>query len=120
MNRKIGKLFVTALTILTVSYFAIYLRSQIDVYFKNGKTYQSVLIGMLLMVAIYYPMTTFLNKYFESVSKKLISKSKHLSKSSTLGMFIGFSIAIFVLFIFYAKLWYGLDVISDIKQVIGL
>ena len=77
-------------------------------------------MGMGLMVVIYYPMTTFLEKYFEKFSKKLLSKSKILSKSNTVGMLIGFSLAIFVLFIFYAEIWYGIDVIGDIKKGIGL
>lgn len=120
MNRKLSKLFVTSLTILTVSLIAIYLREQINDHFNHRKNYQAVFVGMLLMVAIYYPMTTLLNQYFESLSKKIVSKSKKISKSSSVGMFIGFSLAIFVLFIFYAQLWYGIDVIRDIKKFIGL
>ena len=120
MNRKLNKLFVTSLTILTASLIAIYLIERIDVYFKNGRSYQSVLAGMTLMVIVYYPMTTFLEKYFEVISKKMLSNSKKIAKSNTLGMLIGFSIAIFVLFIFYAQIWYGIDVIKDIKKGIGL
>ena len=120
MNSKLSKLFVTSLTILTVSLIAIFLRREIEAYFHHGRSYQSVLVGMLLMVVIYYPMTTVLNKYFDYLSKKIVSKSKKISKSSTIGMIIGFSLVIFVLFVFYAQVWYGIDVIRDIKKVIGL
>jgi len=118
MNKKLSKFLVTALSILVVSLVAGYLKSLIDVYVKDKNVYKSVLLGMAVMVVVYYPMTMVLNKYFEKLSRRYISNSKKMAKSNTLGMLIGFVIAIFALFICYAKVWYNVDVINDIINFI--
>lgn len=120
MNRKLSKLFITTLTILIVSLVASFLKAEIDKYYKGKELYKNVLLGMAVMVIVYYPMTTLLNKYFQGVSKKLVTGSKKISKSSTLGMIIGFSIVIFVLFLGYAKLWYNWNVIQSILNKLGI
>lgn len=112
MNNKISKLLITSLTILTVTLIATYLKTQIDTYYKGRSMIKNVFLGMFVIVIIYYPMTSLLNKYFQFVSKKIVSKSKKISKSSTIGMLIGFSIAIFVLFLGYAKIWYNWNVVK--------
>lgn len=118
MNRKLNKLLVTILTILVVTLIAMYLRKRVDAYFSNGRNYQSVLVGMGLMVAVYYPMTKLMNKYFESMSKSYLAGSKKISKTNSTGVIIGFLMAIFVLFILYAKVWYNLDVLKDLLNII--
>jgi uncharacterized membrane protein YedE/YeeE len=86
----------------------------IDEYYKGRDRFKNVALGMFVMVAVYYPMTTFLESYFQKISKKMISKSKKIANSNALGMFIGFSIAIFVLFLCYAKVWYNWNVIKTL------
>lgn len=117
MNRKLNKLLVTILTILVVTLIAIYLRKRIDAYFSNGRSYQSVGVGMALMVAVYYPMTKLMTKYLGPISKSYLSGSKKLAKTNRTGVIIGFLMAIFVLFIFYAKVWYNLDVLKDLLKI---
>ena len=116
MNTKLAKLFITSLTILTATLVAGFLKIKIDHYYKGKELYKNVLLGMLMLVVVYYPMTSLLNKYFAQVSKKLVSGSKKISKSNTLGMIIGFSIAIFVLFIGYANLWYNYNIIEHLLE----
>jgi hypothetical protein len=116
MINKLTKFFVFSLTILTVTLVAGFLKVEIDKYYKGKELYKNVLLGMLMVVLVYYPMTLFLNKFFSQVSKKMVTGSKKISKSNTLGMIIGFSIAIFVLFLGYAKLWYNYNLITDLIQ----
>lgn len=81
--------------------------------------YKNVALGMLVMVAVYYPMTLLLEKYFQKFSSRILSKSKKITKSSTIGMLIGFSIAIFVLFVCYAKVWYDWNVLDSLWRKFG-
>ena len=118
MSKKLNKVFITSLTILVVSLVASFLKTLVDDYFKDDNIYKSVLIGMGLMVAVYYPMTILLNKYFTKLSQGYLRKSKKIAKSSTLGVIIGFLIAIFVLFVCYSYVWYDTNILADIMNKI--
>jgi len=115
MNKKLNNLFVTILTILIVTLIASFLTGLMDESFKDRNSpYTSVWIGMGLMVVVYYPMSAFLNKYFNTISKKYLRQTRKISKSNSVGIIIGFALALAILFIFYAKIWYNLDVLDDI------
>ena len=119
MYSKLSKLFITTLTILTASLVAGFLINYVDDYYKSRNMYKNVALGMLIMVFVYYPMTMLLESYFQKLSSKLLSKSKKITKSNTLGMLIGFSIAIFVLFVCYAKVWYDWNVLDSLWRKYG-
>ena len=116
MNNKLNKLLITVLTILVVSLVANFLKAEVEEYYRDKNIYKSVLLGMGIMVVIYYPMTILLNKYFTKLTKKYLTKSKKIAKSNSIGVIIGFLIAIFVLFICYAYVWYDINVISDLLK----
>lgn len=114
MSKKLNKLLVTTLTILVVSLVASFLRGIIENYYKDRNVYKSILLGMGVLVVIYYPMTLILNKYFTNLAQIYLKKSKKVAKSSTAGVIIGFILAIFVLFCAYAYVWYDLNVFTDL------
>lgn len=118
MNKKLNKLFVTILTILVVTLVASFLKELIDDNYKDGRSpYTSVWIGMAVMVAVYYPMSLFLTKYFSAISRKYLRHYRRISKSNILGLLLGFIVAILVLFGFYAKVWYDLNVLEDFIKI---
>ncbi len=114
MNNKLAKLFITILTILASGLIAGYLIEYTDAYYKSKNMYKNVALGMLILVLVYYPMTTFLDAYFQKLSKKVMNKSKKIAKSNVFGMLIGFCIAIFVLFLGYAKFWYNWNILGNL------
>ena len=81
--------------------------------------YFAVGIGMLLVILIFYPLYEFL----KSTSKKLIDSylkySKKTIKSRLFGLVLGFIVALIILFGIYAYLWYGINIIEDIKKALS-
>ena len=115
MLAKISKYAVFILTVLVANYLG-------ELFFQYTKAYQrhdytSVLVGMLIVVAIYVPVFTFLEKYIKKLSESYLRTSKSMSKSKAQGVLIGFAVAFLVLFYLYARLWFGLHPINDLKAV---
>lgn len=116
MLAKISKYSVFILTVLVANYLG-------ELFFQYTKAYQrhdytSVLVGMLIVVAIYVPVFTFLEKYIKKLSETYIRTSRSMSKSKAQGFLIGFGVAFLILFYLYGKLWFGLDLIQDLKALI--
>ena len=83
-----------------------------------GKTYNGVLINMVATVIIFYPLLNLVDTYIKKVSKKYIHQSKKVTGNSSIGLILGFTLAILVLFIMFAKVWYNLDALSYLKSFI--
>lgn len=108
--KKYTKFVVFSLSILIASLLSEFL---VSLLVKVGKDYKAVAIRMVVTVAIYYPLVTFLEKYIQRVSKKYAQASKGVAKSSTLGLTLGFCLALVVLFILFAKVLYDKDAVGD-------
>ncbi len=88
-----------------------YVKKHID---QDG--YLLVLIDMAIVVLIFAPAFALVTKYTKKISKAYLNTSKKLSsKNSTL---LGFTIALIILFILYAKLRHNIHVIDDLKILI--
>lgn len=113
--KQLTKFTVYSITILTA-----YLISECLVNFLNShykeKTYSSVLIGMLVVLIVYFPVVTFLDKYIKRMSKTYINQSKGLSNNSHIGIIVGFLVMFFVLFVLFALVWYDLNLLEDLKN----
>lgn len=115
IRRKITRFATVALTILTAYLVSEYLLIFMEDY-KDGRSYKSVIISMLIIVAIYYPALTLLEKYIKKLSAEYVKTSKNFAKSNTVGLFIGFFIAFFILFSLFAYVWYDLNVLNDLSK----
>jgi hypothetical protein len=75
--------------------------------------YYTVLIGMAVVVIIYYPLFTKIDKWSTSFSKKFIQAGKKISGKRT-GALLAFIIAFLILYYFLMKMWYDTDLIRVI------
>ncbi len=112
--KRLSKFTVYSITILTAYLISEFLVDFLNHYYKE-KTYLSVFIGMVVVLAVYFPVVTFLDKYIKRMSKTYIKKSKELNKNSKLGVIIGFFLFLFVLFGLFALVWYDLNLLKDLK-----
>lgn len=112
----------TKFTVYSITILTAYLISEHLVNFLNSKykepTFGSVAIGMLVIIAVYYPVMNILDKYIEKMSRDYIRKSKSLHKSNFIGALIGFSIAFFVLFVLFALVWHDMNFFTYLKNLI--
>ena len=99
--KHLTKFSVYSITILLAYLISGYIVSYLNSYY-NEKSYVAVAIEMMVILAVYYPIVTFLDKYIQKASKTYVKQSKSLHKNSKMGLLIGISIAFFVLFILFA------------------
>lgn len=108
--RKIINFCVLAITILTVNL----LTSFITEYFLHYKNITNPLkftaIGMLILVAVFYPVFGFIETKVEDLSRKLFKKGKN-AFGKIIGFILVFSMIVFLLYCIYANLWFNINVL---------
>lgn len=117
LTRKLTRFGTVCITILTAYLISDYILLFLEDY-KEGRTYKSVLITMVIIIAVYYPALTFLEKYIKKISAEYIKSSKGIAKSSIIGLLVGFIVAFFILFSLFAHVWYNLNILKDITNLI--
>lgn len=66
-------------------------------------------IGMLVLVAVFYPVFEYLEKQIEQITKTLIKRGKN-TFGTKLGFILVFSAILLALFSIYANLWFDINV----------
>ncbi|MCK8523426.1 hypothetical protein M0D21_17725 [Aquimarina sp. D1M17] len=116
-NKKTTQYAIYAVAVLCAAlineYIIKYVKKHID---QQG--YLLVLIDMIIVVLIFAPAFAFVSKYTKKFSQAYLKTSKKFSTSNKRGTLLGFTIAIFILFILYAHLRHNIDVINDIKSLV--
>jgi len=112
-NRKILKIMVMLISLLTANLITTY----IDEFFLSYKREFSraifTLIGMAVVVAIYYPLFTKIDVWSGKFSEKFLRAGKSISGKKT-GIYIAFLLAIALLFYLYGRMWFKTNLFSDI------
>ncbi len=116
-NKKLTQYAIYAVAVLSAAlineHIIKYIKRHID---QNG--YVLVLIDMAIVVLIFAPAFALVNKYTKKLSKAYLRTSKKFSPSQKKGTLLGFTIAIFILFVLYASLRHNLHVIEDLKKIV--
>lgn len=107
--RRFINFFILAITILTVNLLTGYITEYFLHYKKITNPLKFTALGMIILVAIFYPVFGYIEKKVEKITRKLIKRGKNtLGKS--MGFVVVISLLIFALFSVYAKLWFDLNV----------
>jgi len=109
MYKFLFRFFVTSLTILTASLLTTAISDYMVSYKNSFKPLTFTLIGMGIIVVIFYPLFIKLEDWVTSISVKFIKKGKSMG-GKYLGLFLTFFIGMIVLMYFYAKMWYHIDI----------
>ena len=115
--QKRTKYAALIISILTASLVNEYILKLIKSYYEEP-TYQSVAIGMLATIIIFVPLFSILNKWINSATKVYIKTGKKVTANSKTGLYMSFLIALFILFILYAKLRHGIDVLGRLNRLL--
>jgi hypothetical protein len=108
MYRFFFKFFATILTILTANLLTTALSDYMVTYKNNYKPVVFTIIGMVIIVMVFYPLFMRLEEWIKSVSQKVMRSGKSVA-GKFLGLSLTFIAAIMVLIYFYAKMWYHID-----------
>jgi hypothetical protein len=109
MYRKVFKLAVMVITILTANLFTNYISDVLIGYRLHFKPLKFTLIGMLVIVVIFYPLFTWLEEWLNNASSKMLKSGKSLA-GKYLGLVLVFTICLLILFYLYVKIWYKMNV----------
>lgn len=110
MTRKITNALIFILTILAAELAVEYVKHFLK--FKTGyhDKYILTLIGMTIIVAIYYPVFGFVHFISENLTKRFVTASQKKVGSEILGIILAFLIGGGLLFLIYLYQWYGLTI----------
>lgn len=107
---KIFKFMVLLISILTANLLTTVIDNYVLEYKSSYNPYIFTWIGMLVVVAIYYPLFTRIDKLSSQFSEKFIKVGKKITGKKT-GVLVSFIIGIIILYYFYGKLWFDTNVL---------
>jgi hypothetical protein len=110
MYRIAFRFVVTTLTILTANLLTTVLSDYMVSYKYSTKPVIFTLIGMVIIVVVFYPLFIKLEKWVEDFSVKILKSGKTLT-GKYIGLASTFIVGILVLIYFYARLWYNIDIL---------
>jgi len=113
MYRFFFKFFATVLTILTANLLTTALSDYMVTYKSNYKPITFTLIGMVIIVVVFYPLFMKLEEWVKSISVKVMRSGKSVA-GKFLGLSFTFVAAMIILVYFYARMWYHIDFIKII------
>jgi hypothetical protein len=99
------------LTILTANLLTNAISGYLIRYKNQYKPFIFTLIGMAVTVIVFYPLFIKLETRVRNISVKAVNSGKSLA-GRYLGLFLTFLAALLVLFCFYAKMWYHINIIQ--------
>ena len=109
MYRFFFRFVVTSLTILTANLITSAISNYMVSYKNSFKPLTFTLIGMGIIVLIFYPLFMKLEDWVTGISVKIIKSGNSLA-GKYLGLFLTFTIGLLILLYFYARIWYHLDI----------
>ena len=111
MYRYSFRFAVMTLTILTANLLTNAISNYMVSYKNHYKPFVFTLIGMTIIVVIFYPLFIKLEGWVKRVSVKAIKSGKSVGGKYLWRLFT-FLTGLLVLFYFYAKMWYHIDFVK--------
>jgi hypothetical protein len=111
MYRTLFKFAVTTITILTVNLVTSKISDYLVGYKSHYKPLTFTLIAMGIITLIFYPLFMWLEDWLNILSVRVIKSGKSFG-GRYLGLIMIYFVCISILFYFYTKMWYNIDVIN--------
>ncbi|HWZ22991.1 MAG TPA: hypothetical protein VNW06_10080 [Cytophagaceae bacterium] len=114
MNKKITKYAIIAIAILLAELLSAFFLLIMEKYKSSEMPYRSTAIQMLASIVVYYPVFTFLDKYFKSGSKNLLASTKKIANHHIGGVLLAFALSFFLIWVALARIWYDRSLFEDL------
>lgn len=113
MYRYLFRFFVMTLTILTANLLTNAISDYMVSYRDQYKPLTFTLIGMGIIVIIFYPLFVKLETWVKDISVKAIKSGKSLG-GKYIGLILTFLICLGILTYFYARMWYHINILETL------
>ena len=113
MYKYLFRFCVMTITIFTANLLTETISDYLVSYRNHLKPLTFTLLGMVLTVAIFYPLFIKLEEWVKNFSIRMIKSGKSL-KGKYAGLMISYFASLFILTYFYAKMWYHIDILRVI------
>lgn len=114
MYRKSLKFMALFITILVAELLSDYFIKLMLTFKRDYDPYLYTLVGMIILVVIYYPLMVWADKSISKFSERFLRVGKHVA-GRKFGIFIMFFVALAVLFYFFIKDWYKIDLLNKVN-----
>ena len=108
MYRFFFRFVVTILTILTANLLTNAISDYMVSYKNHYKPLTFTLIGMAIIVVVFYPLFVKMERWVKGISVKVVKSGNSLA-GKFLGLSLTFLGGLLILFYFYAKMWYHIN-----------
>jgi dolichol kinase len=100
-----------SITILTANLLTTALSNYLVTFKNNVRPLAFTIMGMGVIVVIFYPLFAKLEEWVKGVSMKVVKKGKSMA-GKYFGLIFSFLLCLIVLSYFYAKMWYHIDILK--------
>jgi hypothetical protein len=111
MYRYFFRFVVMTLTILTANLLTNAISNYLISYKNQYKPFIFTLIGMAVTVVVFYPLFIKLETWVRNVSVRAVNSGKSFA-GKYLGLFLTFLAGLVILFYFYARMWYHINILQ--------
>ena len=108
MYKFFFRFVVATITILTATLLTNAISAYLVSYKNHFRPVVFTLLGMGIIIVIFYPLFMKLEDWLKYLSVKLV-KSGNSAAGKYMGLLLTFLVALLILFYFYAKMWYHID-----------
>ncbi len=113
-SRKLTRYVILIFTILLADIIKEIILHLIGLEKDSRHPYRSAAIGMGIIVAVFYPMFTLMEKVLERLTESYVKTTKGVAGGKLKGLTIAFIFGIAGLYIAYLKVWFNLNIFSKI------
>jgi len=108
MYRYSFRFVVMSITILTANLLTNALGNYLVTFKNHIRPLTFTIMGMAVIVVIFYPLFAKLEEWVKSLSMKVVKKGKSMA-GKYFGLIFSFIVCLSVLSYFYAKMWYHIN-----------
>jgi uncharacterized protein YacL len=120
MYKRVFKFMVLILGILLANLITIWIDNYMMTYKVKFPPQVFTWIGMAVIIIIYYPLFTHIDKWSTKAGEKFVKAGKKVI-GREIGAIVAFIAALFVLYFLYGKQWFHTNVFASFyKSIINL
>jgi len=113
--RKLFKFMVLLIGILLANLLTIWIDNYMLTYRWKFPPHVFTWIGMAVVVVLYYPLFTHIDRWATKAGDKFLKAGKKMA-GREIGSILAFVAALLVLYFFYGREWFDANVFSDFFQ----
>lgn len=113
IEKKYAEVIVFTITVLIAKLAYDLIMKSLPVIQSTSSKYYDVMIGMVLTVAVFFPLYNIVHSSIEKQMIGYINNSKKMHKHNLIGMTVAFAGLLLILFGLFMKVKFNINIIAD-------